>query len=333
MNAPRFATSRCVHVALLAVASVVGGRADDDVVTEDEPTPPPAGERGLGGIGQGGQVIIMPGLRLQVGGQGQLQLQGGVRVPAAGGNVRRQPFLGVVVSPVSPPVRAQLDLPEGVGLSIDAVEAGSPAEQAGVKRFDVIRTFNDQVLVTPEQLTTLVKVAGAGTRVPLAILRGGREQVVEAVLEEREVPVDEAAGFVQGMPGVLRLEQMVPPGFGAGGLGPQLQADIEQQLDQALARAGGAVHAQVLTIGPNAQSATVVTDARGTVEIRAANGKKTVTVKDPGGTEVYSGPLDADDDLEQVPEAYRAWVGEVAGVRPAGRPLAAEADETERESE
>lgn len=342
------------------LAALVSGppivRAEDDVVREEDPAPP-AAQNGFGGQLQGGRVIIMPGLRLQVGGQGQMQVQGNVRVPAANaapaGEVRKEAFLGVVTGLPAAPVRAQLDLPDGVGLSIEAVAAGSPAEKAGVRQFDVIHKFNDQVVCSPEQLTTLVKVAGAGTRVPLTLVRRGQEKVVEAVLEEHEVVEGLEGQVVAGaLPGVLNL-QALPNGLPPG-LDP---ADIERKVAEALARAGaggglvpgfmppmpgipgmvpglqGNVRAQVLTIGPNAQSATVVSDARGTVEVRSAGGKKTVTVKDPDGKEVHSGPLDTDEDLAKVPEEFRDWVREVDAGQPAVEVIAPEADDPEMEPE
>ena len=356
MNAVRPVVRDACRAVLLAAALVAVARADDDVVTqEDEPAPPPAQAPVFGGGLQNNRVIIMPGLQLQVGGQGQLQVQGfNGRVPPAGaaaaGVVRKEAYLGVVAAEISPPVRAQLSLPEGVGLSIDAVAAGGPAEKAGVKQFDVIHKFNDQVVCSTEQLTTLVKVAGAGTTVPLTLVRGGREQVVEAVLEEHEVAVGgEGQVFAGAVPGVQVLNgwngwqqgaapQALPPPLPVAGLDPV----AARAMAEALARAGagnvvppvfapgmvpgvqGNMRAQVLTIGPNAQSATVVSDARGTLEIRSAGGKKTVTVKDPAGKEVYSGALDTDDDLAKVPDDYRDWVREADGGVKVLPPAAAE---------
>ena len=367
MNAFRVVARETCRAVLLAAALVPVTRAEDDVVKEDEPPPPPAQAPQFGGQVQmqNGRVIIMPGVRLQIGGPNGI---GQVQAPGAGA-VRKEAFLGVVATPVPPAVRAQLDLPEGVGLSINLVAAGGPAEKAGVKQFDVIHKFNDQVVCAPEQLTTLVKVAGAGTTVPLTLVRGGREQVVEAVLEEHEVGIAAGEAIVNAMPGVLNLQQWGPqPAVpqqlipqGAAGIDPQVQADIEKRLADALARAGAGggilpgfppgmpgfmpplpappgmapnVRAQVLAFGPNAQSVTAVSDARGTVEIRAAGGKKTVTVKDRTGKELYSGALDTDEDMENVPEDYRDWV---RGVRDGGpqvvQPRVPEAEEPGLEPE
>jgi hypothetical protein len=299
-------------VALLAAMLAHVGRADDDVVRDDEEPVPPVQPHGgplqIQGF-HGGRVVIMgPG--------GVPLVMPPVTAPTP---VRTGPSLGVTAGPMLPQVRAQLDLPEGVGLSIDEVAADGPAAKAGVKQFDVLHKFNDQLVCSPEQLATLVKVVGVGTKVPLTLVRGGRETVVAVVLEERPLTTDGQAGpFVVGMPGGPPAWPALPPA-----MPPQMQAGIPRQLAEALARAGAAnampgvpnlgLGVQTVTVGPNAQSATTMQDARGTVEIRSANGKKTVTVKDPGGMEVYSGPLDTDDDLAKVPEGFRDWVREADG--------------------
>ena len=56
-------------------------------------------------------------------------------------------FLGVATSPVNPALRAQLNLEKGMGLMVDEVEKGSPAEAAGIKQFDVIQLLGDQMIV------------------------------------------------------------------------------------------------------------------------------------------------------------------------------------------
>lgn len=345
MDASHDACRRLFRAAILAAAIVPAVRAADDVVVDDDAAPPAAAGVPFNGP-LNGRVIVMPGMRLWVGGQGHVHVQGDLGVPgvAEAAGTQRQPYLGVVTGPVAAAVRAQLDLPEGVGLSVEAVAAGSPAEKAGVRQFDVIRKIDDQEIVSPEQVTALVRKAGCGTTVALTLVRGGREEVLEAVLQERAVAANpEDLGIMDGVPGVVHLEQFLRPGLPANGLGPRLQAEIERQVAEAVARAAGGgalrpglapgmvpgqpnMRAQMLTIGPDAQSTMVARDDRGTVEIRAAGGKKTVTVKDPAGAEVYAGPLDSAEDLAQVPEEYRDWVGEVDGSQPVIRPMIPEAE-------
>ena len=71
-------------------------------------------------------------------------------------------FLGIVTASLAPQLRAQLNLPEGMGLSVEAVAKDSPADKAGIKKYDVLKKFNDQMLCAQEQLAVLVKAAGKG---------------------------------------------------------------------------------------------------------------------------------------------------------------------------
>jgi len=233
MHISRFAMRPLLPAALLTALVASPGHAADDVVVDDKPA---AAAQAVPFLGEnwGENVIVMPGLRLQVPGGGDAQANG----PDAKANapMRKQPYLGVVATPVSAAVRAQLDLPEGVGVSVEAVAAGSPAEQAGLKPFDVIRMFNDQLIVSDEQFATLVRAAGAGAKVPLKVLRGGREREVEAVLGERAVLADGTK--------VLGLEEVMKR-LGANGLAQEELAGVERQLQEAMKQAvaggGGAV--------------------------------------------------------------------------------------------
>lgn len=68
------------------------------------------------------------------------------------------------------------------------VDEASPAGRGGVRRFDVIRKFNDQIVVSSNQLETLIKALGKGKRVRLTLIRGGRGKVVPTTLDERGPP-------------------------------------------------------------------------------------------------------------------------------------------------
>ena len=107
-----------------------------------------------------------------------------------------QPFLGVITSPLPPALAAQLGLPEGFGLLVGEVLPGSPAANAGIQRHDVLRLFNDQQLVEPNQLATLIRALGKDKDATLTLIRKGAEQTVTAKIAERPAPMRRPLGDV-----------------------------------------------------------------------------------------------------------------------------------------
>ncbi len=176
-----------------------------------------------------------------------LKINGAV-VEAGDGNapvikVKKQkvPFLGVYAVPLNPAVAKQLNLSDGLYLSLEQAIPDSPAAKAGLEKFDVLMKFDDQILVNSQQLQALVRSRKKGDLVKLSILRGGKEKTVEVQLGEQQVP---EAAFGQQM--------VVPvpgdPQFGFGGQGFPLDPGIEGldgNLDLQL-DFGDALRAQIL---------------------------------------------------------------------------------------
>jgi hypothetical protein len=94
-------------------------------------------------------------------------------------------FLGVNLSEPPPVLRAQLGLPEGTGLVVENVVPGSPAQQAGVQRFDVLQKLDDQLLINVEQTTVLVRGHKAGQAVTLTVIRNAKPKTLTAKLAEQ----------------------------------------------------------------------------------------------------------------------------------------------------
>jgi len=96
-------------------------------------------------------------------------------------------FLGVETSSVPRVVSEQLGLPKGFGLVVDYVVPDGPAAAAGVQQNDIIKMFNDQILMEPDQLSKLVRSYQEGTNVTLTILRKNAETKVTVKLGKKEV--------------------------------------------------------------------------------------------------------------------------------------------------
>jgi len=96
-------------------------------------------------------------------------------------------FLGVETSSVPRVVSEQLGLAKGFGLVVDYVVPDGPAAAAGVQQNDIIKLFNDQILMDPDQLAKLVRSYPDGTNVTLTILRKNAETKVTVKLGKKEV--------------------------------------------------------------------------------------------------------------------------------------------------
>jgi hypothetical protein len=87
---------------------------------------------------------------------------------------RRSPAIGLVTSRAPDVLRDQLGLDRGAGLVVEAVAVGSHAEKAGLKRHDVLVSLDDQLLVLPEQLATLVAASLPDATLVIDVRRGGK---------------------------------------------------------------------------------------------------------------------------------------------------------------
>lgn len=108
--------------------------------------------------------------------------------PPQAQNQKPVPYIGVMTREVSPELRAQFNLPEGFGLMVEEVMPDSPAEHAGLKVHDILVKFEDQQLVSMEQLMLLVRSKHKGDTVNLTVITGGKETQVPVVLGEHVMP-------------------------------------------------------------------------------------------------------------------------------------------------
>ena len=109
------------------------------------------------------------------------------------GKVRRG-MLGVTIQSVDADLASSLNLPAARGAIVTSVQAGGPAERAGLKRGDVITAINKQPVTDNNSLRNLVASMAPGTNVDVTVIRSGRDQnlqVALAELPEREQPETE----------------------------------------------------------------------------------------------------------------------------------------------
>lgn len=100
-----------------------------------------------------------------------------------------RPYLGIAMQPVSIPenVRGKIkSAPQG-GLMVMHVEAGGPAEKAGIVLGDVIVELKGKPVLETEGIRDVVSAAKVGEKVSIAVLRSGTPLEVTVVLAERPV--------------------------------------------------------------------------------------------------------------------------------------------------
>ena len=156
-------------------------------------------------------------------------------------------YLGVYAVKLSPVVSRQLGLDGNLYLSVEQVNPGSPAEKAGVEKYDILKKLDDQVLVNNEQLRDLVRSRKVDEEVTLTILRGGKEKTLTAKLAQTELPRAQARanaiprignfgndrqGGIRVLPGGGAGAWALPGGGDIGDLGERIRRQMERQREQ-----------------------------------------------------------------------------------------------------
>ena len=236
-------------------------------------------------------------------------------------------YLGVAMDTIPAVLRAQLNLPEGIGIVVSFVAKGSPAEKAGLKANDVLTQMDEQLIINAEQLQTLIKGKKPGDDVSLTYYRQGKEHTAKAKLAKGAMT---AQGTRRPQP--LRLETgewkpfNVPNGLGLMKqfpLQPGNQEELQKALDQLREQLEnmpniqpgqlpkgfnfqfGFPGGQGLQIPPmpegvpgkpgfnaNIASNVTISDNTGSYTLKTNNGKKLFTAKDKNGDELFDGPVD-----------------------------------------
>lgn len=189
-------------------------------------------------------------------------------------------YLGVHVELVAPALRAQLDLPDGVGLVVSYVEPGSPADQAGLQQHDVLNKLDEQLLVSPYQLKVLIRTHAPGDAVKLTALRKGRPTRLTATLGGRRLTAAAAALTMQH--GGQTLAN--------GPLNPRNLAALQQAIDQP---------GQSVMINARQMS---FTDGQHKLVVRDDQRGRHLRATDAAGNVLYDGYVNTDDQRAALPK-------------------------------
>jgi hypothetical protein len=237
------------------------------------------------------------------------------------GQPEKGTYLGVNTSPAPAALQKQLQLKSGVGLVVDAVDAASPAEKAGVKQFDILHKIDDQLVINAEQLAVLIRTYPAGKEVKLTVIREGKPQQLTAALAERELPQFHV--FFNDFVGAAGGDPVNPLGVIATTAAPATRNAVEQ------------ARQIVLSDGVSVRTTVAVPDGGtlllrtpdGKQELRAArltieddqhrmtlstrDGRRQLKVQDKSGKVLFDGPIQTKEELEKIPSDLRRTYDEL----------------------
>jgi len=98
-------------------------------------------------------------------------------------------WLGVVVQTVTPELAESFGLKEGKGALVADVQKDSPADQAGIKKGDIITFYNGREIVEMNELPLMVAQTPVGEEAKVKIIRDGKtidKKVTIGELEEEK---------------------------------------------------------------------------------------------------------------------------------------------------
>jgi len=103
------------------------------------------------------------------------------------GETEMRNFVGVVTEPIPAYLEAQLHdmLASGQGIGVKLVLPNSPAQQAGLKPFDVLTTYNGKAITSSDALRKFVLESDKGEKVELEFIRASRKQKLEVTLTQQ----------------------------------------------------------------------------------------------------------------------------------------------------
>ncbi|MCF7919371.1 MAG: Do family serine endopeptidase [Candidatus Cloacimonetes bacterium] len=97
-------------------------------------------------------------------------------------------YLGIIPQEITPELSKSLTLDDISGVLVAKVEDGTPADKSGMKKGDVIVSFNNKAIENVSKFRIEVADSPIGEKLPVEIIRNGKSKTLNVELEQR--PVD-----------------------------------------------------------------------------------------------------------------------------------------------
>jgi serine protease Do len=95
-------------------------------------------------------------------------------------------FLGIYFQDIDKNTADALNLPSAEGVLVRSVQAGTPADKAGIQRGDVITGFNGEKVADGQRFRMMVAQEGPGQQVTIDIIRDGKKLTEKLKLADRD---------------------------------------------------------------------------------------------------------------------------------------------------
>ena len=206
------------------------------------------------------------------------------------GQVRRAQ-LGVTVQQVTSDMAASLGLSETRGAIVSSIESGSAAEHAGLKRGDVIVSFNGQPVTDYNALRNRVADAKPGSSASVGIMRDGAEKTLTVKLDESSAKRSARNGSGNAPESVdqtalgVAVEPLTPEMAARAGVRRNVNGLLVENVDPDGRAADAGIQAGDVIVEANRKAVTSVDDLRGAV--RSAADKPLLLLVHRQGRELF----------------------------------------------
>jgi alpha-beta hydrolase superfamily lysophospholipase len=106
-----------------------------------------------------------------------------VQISLAKKELKRRGFVGLGYRAITQADIDSLKLPDGKGLMVNRVLSNTPADRAGIKVGDILKKYDENIILDQSQFLTILRKYFAGDTIKISLLRNGKLKTVNLIME------------------------------------------------------------------------------------------------------------------------------------------------------
>jgi len=119
-------------------------------------------------------------------------------------------WIGIMIQQLTPELSSKLKLKDQKGALVADVLAGGPADKAGIRRGDVISSFDGKPIKEANELPLAVASAPIGKTAMVEAIRAGQKQIFRVSIEELRQDIEPLASASESLELGMVLQQVTP---------------------------------------------------------------------------------------------------------------------------